>query len=77
MGKQIKIREIKWDTSALRAFISILDWIKQDSPTNAKRVKTRVTNLIKAIPSNPEMYREDENNRVNILYLDKWHEDYY
>ena len=60
MGKKIKIRQIKWDTSALRAFIGILDWIKEDSPTNAKRVKTRVTNLIKAIPSNPEMYREDE-----------------
>ena len=41
-------------------FIDILDYIKEDSLTNAKRVKTRIINIIKTIPSNPEMYREDE-----------------
>jgi plasmid stabilization system protein ParE len=31
-----------------------------NSPANAKRVRTRINNIIKAIPSNPEMFREDE-----------------
>ncbi len=48
MGKQI--RKILWDQNALQNFIEILDFIKLDSPTNAKRVKTRIMNLIKAIP---------------------------
>ncbi|MBX7204626.1 MAG: type II toxin-antitoxin system RelE/ParE family toxin [Bacteroidia bacterium] len=60
MGKKIRNRQIKWDISALSSFIDLLDRIREDSPTNAKRVKTRITNLIKAIPSNPEMFREDE-----------------
>jgi plasmid stabilization system protein ParE len=58
MGKQI--RQIRWDQNALQNFIDILDFIKLDSPTNAKKVKTRIVNLIKTIPNNPEMYREDE-----------------
>lgn len=58
MGKQI--RQIRWDESALRNLIDILEFIKLDSPTNAKRVKTRIINLIKTIPENPKMYREDE-----------------
>lgn len=59
MGKQID-RQIKWGQKALHNFIDILDYIKEDSPTNAKRVKTRITNIIKSLPSNPEMHREDE-----------------
>jgi len=58
MGKQI--RQIRWDERALQSFVDILDHIKQNSPINAKRVKTRIMNLIKSIPVNPEMYREDE-----------------
>lgn len=63
MGRQIK--QIIWDENALRNFINILDYIKQDYPINAKRVKTRITNLIKGIPLNPEMYREDELKKNN------------
>jgi hypothetical protein len=44
MGKQI--RQIRWDQNALQNFIEILDFIKLDSPTNAKKVKTRIMNLI-------------------------------
>jgi plasmid stabilization system protein ParE len=44
----------------LYSFIDILDYIKKESPTNAKRVKTRINNIIKTIPSNPEMFRVDE-----------------
>jgi len=58
MGKQI--RKILWDQNALQNFIEILDFIKLDSPTNAKRVKTRIMNLIKVIPANPKIYRNDE-----------------
>lgn len=59
MGKNV-IRQIKWYPKALHSFIDILNYIKIDSPTNAKRVKTRINNIIKTIPTNPEMFREDE-----------------
>jgi len=59
MGKKVS-RQIKWHPKALYSFIDILDYIKEDSPTNAKRIKTRINNIIKTIPSNPEMFREDE-----------------
>ncbi len=59
MGKRVN-RQIKWGSKAIYNFIAILNYIKLDSPTNAKRVKTRINNVIKTIPSNPEMFREDE-----------------
>jgi len=59
MGKRVT-RTIRWSEKALYNFIDILNYIKLDSPSNAKRVKTRVNNIIKTIPSNPEMFREDE-----------------
>jgi plasmid stabilization system protein ParE len=58
MGKQIN--QVNWDDKALSSFIDILDYIKLDSPMNAKLVKSRILNLIKEIPSNPNMYRADE-----------------
>jgi plasmid stabilization system protein ParE len=59
MGKKI-VRQIKWHPHALYNFIDILNYIKEDSPTNAKRVKTRINNIIKTLPSNPEMFRVDD-----------------
>jgi plasmid stabilization system protein ParE len=59
MGKKVAL-QVKWNVKALHNFINILDFIKLDSPTNAKRVKIRVNNIINSIPSNPEMFREDE-----------------
>lgn len=54
------MRQIRWDINALMNFIDILDYIKLNSPTNAKRVKTRIYNIIKVVPSNPMMFRADE-----------------
>ena len=59
MGKRVT-RQIRWGAKALHNFIDILNYIKLDSPANAKRVKTRINNIIKTIPANPEMFREDE-----------------
>ncbi len=44
----------------MKRLLGTFDYIKLDSLTNARRVKTRVANIIKAIPSNPMMYRADE-----------------
>jgi len=52
--------QIRWSEKSLSDFIAILDYIKKDSPTNAKRVKTRINNFIKTIPSKPKMFRKDE-----------------
>ncbi|MFY8109255.1 MAG: type II toxin-antitoxin system RelE/ParE family toxin [Bacteroidia bacterium] len=58
MGRQIK--QVKWDDLALKSFIDILNYIKLKSPQNANLLKTRILNLIKNLPANPEMYRVDE-----------------
>lgn len=71
MGKRI-VRQVKWSTKALLDFIDILNYIKQNSPSNAKRVKTRINNIIKKIPSAPEIFRKDElkeNNDVHTAFL--------
>jgi plasmid stabilization system protein ParE len=60
MGKVIKELPIVWDSKEFHNFISILNAIKQDSPLNAKRVKTRITNIVKSIPKHPFKFREDE-----------------
>ena len=59
MGRKIT-RQIKWSINALHNFIAILDYIKQDSPNNAKKVKTRVNTIIHSISTDPEIHREDE-----------------
>ena len=58
MGNQIS--KIIWDENALWNFIDILNYIRIDSPSNAKIVSARVLDLIKNIRTNPMMYREDE-----------------
>ncbi|HVA99433.1 MAG TPA: type II toxin-antitoxin system RelE/ParE family toxin, partial [Bacteroidia bacterium] len=57
--------QIRWSEKSLSDFIAILDYIKKDSPTNAKRVKTRINNFIKTIPSKPKMFRKDELKQNN------------
>jgi len=59
MGKRIIRRQIRWDATALNNFIAILDYIKEESPINAKRVKTRIINIIRNIPQNPDMFKAD------------------
>ncbi len=63
MGKQI--RQIKWDSFALNSFLNILEFIKLDSPSNAKTIKNRILNLVSDIPKNPEIYRIDELKKEN------------
>ncbi|MDZ4668313.1 MAG: hypothetical protein SGJ00_10555 [bacterium] len=63
MGKQIRVN--KGDERASLNFIEILDFIRIDSPTKTKRVKSRIINMVKEIPSIPEMYRADELKNVN------------
>jgi len=48
MGKQI--RQIKWDSIALNSFSNILEFIKLDSPSNAKTIKNRILNLVSDSP---------------------------
>ena len=60
MGKKKIVPVIYWDQNALRNFLKILDFISEDSVINAKRVKTRINNIVKAIPFHPYMFKEDE-----------------
>ena len=39
--------QIKWSQKALFDFISILNYIEIDFPINAKRVKTRINNILR------------------------------
>lgn len=56
MGKRI----VTWDEDALHDFISILNYIKKDSPANANKVKKRIQEIVNSLPSNPAMFRVDE-----------------
>jgi plasmid stabilization system protein ParE len=60
MGKKKIIPTISWDQIAFKHFIKILDFISEDSVVNAKRVKTRINNIIKTIPFHPYMFKEDD-----------------
>jgi len=60
MGKRVTRLKIEWSGTAFHDFISILNYIKSESPTNAKRVKTRIINIIISVSLTPKMFREDE-----------------
>lgn len=59
MGRKI-IRSVYWDKKAFEDFILILEYIRKDSPANEKLVRRRVMNIIKLLPTRPEMYKTDE-----------------
>lgn len=59
MGKRVSY-SIQWDKAALQNYIAILNYIKAESPTNAKRVNRRIVNIIKELPQNPQMFKSDE-----------------
>lgn len=60
MGKQVKSLPVVWDRKAYQDFEWKLNDIKSDSPINARRVKTRVNNIVKSLPNFPLKYRSDE-----------------
>jgi plasmid stabilization system protein ParE len=59
MGKKKVIPALIWDQKSAHDFIKILDFISEESVTNAKRVKTRINNIIKTIPKHPYMFKRD------------------
>ena len=65
MVKRVNLLPVVWDRKAYQDFVWNLNEIKSDSPINAKRVKTRVNNIIKSLPNFPLKFRADELKDIN------------
>jgi plasmid stabilization system protein ParE len=53
-------RSISWDKKAWQDFINILEYIRENSPENAIKVGSRVSNIIDLIPEHPQMFKKDD-----------------
>jgi len=53
-------RRIVWDDAAKIYLKKSLQYIKQDSPQNADKVKREIRVIIKQIPAHPERYPADK-----------------
>ena len=59
MGSKVS-RAIHWDKKAFEDFINIIEYISKSSPANALLVRRRILKIVKALPLNPRIFREDE-----------------
>ena len=64
MGSKVNL-VIKWDEKAFEDFINIIDHISQNSPANALLVRGRIMKMVKSLPLNPKIFREDELKLAN------------
>ncbi len=60
-----KKRKIVWDDVAKEYLKKSIQFIKQDSPQNADKVKGAIRLSIKEIPANPERYPMDKYRKSN------------
>jgi len=56
---------IVWNTRASVAFRKIHDTIKEESVSNAEKVRQGITDIIESLPSNPEKFPPDKFKRNN------------
>jgi len=59
MGSKVS-PTIHWDRKAFEDFINIIEYISKGSPANALLVRRRILKIVKALPLNPRIFREDE-----------------
>lgn len=64
-----------WSIRATQQFRNAYDWIKQDSPANAEKVRTTIVKMIDNLPEHPEKYPPDKfkkNNKGNYRAFEKY-----
>ncbi len=54
----VKRKKVKWDEFALKDFKEIVDFLKQSSPSYARKVKNAIANTIQLLPDNPEIFAQ-------------------
>src|SRR5690625_426829 len=59
------VREIKWDKNALHQLNEIYEYIGKDSPSQAEKIKTRITQKIEGLTLNPEIHPPDRYKKDN------------
>jgi toxin ParE1/3/4 len=67
--------KIKWSVFAKKSLDTIVDYIKQDSPENAKMVKRTLINLVGTLNDFPEKYPLDpfiKAQKGNFRFISKW-----
>ena len=71
----MKKRQVIWSDRAKSSLKEHYDYIKKDSVSAAKKVKSELINASKTLSSNPEKYQVDEyypNNPGNIRRFFRW-----
>ncbi|OFX60566.1 MAG: hypothetical protein A2046_11345 [Bacteroidetes bacterium GWA2_30_7] len=67
--------KIKWSLYAKNSLDIIVDYIKQDSPENAKMVKQTLINLVGTLSDFPDKYPLDpfiKAEKGNFRFISKW-----
>ncbi len=69
-----KSLKVIWDVEATKHLREIYKYIKKFSPEGARKVRDEIFEVVRKLPSNPEMFAEDslkENNDGNyrVFYL--------
>ncbi len=59
------MREIKWDNAAIHQFSVAVNYIRQNSPANADKVKREILEKIEALGKNAELYPPDKYKNDN------------
>ena len=65
---------VLWDKSAYISLQRIYEYIKQESPLSAEKVREEILTTILRLPENPEKYSPDrfkKNNRGNYRAFEK------
>ncbi|MEP6950157.1 MAG: type II toxin-antitoxin system RelE/ParE family toxin [Ginsengibacter sp.] len=75
-------RSIGWSKNALKQFEDAINYISQDSPQNAEKVRSGIINNIQKIPSHPESFPPDKfklnnNGRFRAFELYRLRISYY
>lgn len=58
-------KRIKWNKRSLKQLENIYEYINNDSPQNAEKVKNVIISKINKLSFNPEIYPEDRFKRNN------------
>lgn len=66
---------VSWDKSAYASLNAIFEYIKQDSPSNASKVRNGILKITRSLSDHPEKYPPDKfkrNNRGSYRAFEKY-----
>jgi plasmid stabilization system protein ParE len=66
---------VRWDRAAYKALQKIYEYIRQDSPINAEKVRSEILMIVSQLPSHPKRYPLDrfkKNNNGDYRAFEKY-----